>query len=747
MKRAPYLITAALAAAFSFGTSRTALAGPTSFDPGVDFHMDAHDPNRVIIHQNAEFTTENFARAFKVDPFVIRTLNPEGTIATCYVQGKMKTSPGLTGMELRRSNAIWENCPEDKRFVYIVSGSVIRLRGEMPAPENAPQGEEGGSSSTQSAPSPPVPSASAPRAEPEQAPKVTPANAAELEGLRREMADQSERIRTLESGNAFKNALLAAFALAMLFFGFIWRRASGSLDALRRTRSDNDRARDDLESLKREHVALGHRNAELDHALLTKTNELLRMNEKFEASEQAQKRSGAENARLQRELERLRNEELPRARETVPVAMVSELMSARANFDAAERAFTGHVPDNSVRDLPVGSRAKRIRDLADASAQRLKDLTTRSYMAARMDPPVHEAGIVDFKPLAELPERIQHFYDSVDAQSSLFAQVTAIPELDGESSDQVRTYAELQTENEMLHARVAELEREKRDKAVPEPGSGESQTRPKADADAFLNRTDVDGIVEALIEEPLEERYAPGSSPGIGSAPLTEESGILGPPPAELPEQRPPFESAVHVQGSTLLLDEPPTLVQERSGPRTIRYSDPPSARPLHGVTMQGLHAASLDPLNPEERARFIGTVAWLVEQCADKPFPVRSQVELSTFGLICKLQIVCSGRVHLLWELCDESVYQSLSLPSSDGSETERYEVSRKSLPGFFAGVLAKVTGSQPFDVRTPFEMHCLYRLANLDLLCGNDHIKLYQLSDSRIYGGLHIGKEASGS
>ncbi len=746
MKRVNHLVIAVLAT----GCTLTAMAGmalahPARVDPGIDFHMDPKDPDRVIVHEGAQFTTDNFARTFKVDPFTIRALNPEGTIATCLIKGKMKVSPGLSGLELRRSNAIWDNCPEEQRFVFIVPGSAIRLRGELP--------ETNVESLDEAPPPSPEPKASEPVPAPFTAPTSAPMSGApalppapekisaagdreDVAALRRDLALQAERIHALEADNRLRTAFLVICAFLMLAFGVLWRNASRNAAGLRRMRHERDEVVNERDGLHAEHARLMRKYD-------AKTAELSRAQEDLVRANAALVQKERERTRMASEFAKLRDEDLPRAREAIPPAMVSEIMATRTSFDVMERLLGGSAP--SSRDLPVGERARHVQRLLEASAARLKDSATRVYMAARLDPPDHEAGQLDFAPLDALSHKIQRFYDSVESQSELLARVAAIPELDGEPEERVRTYAELLEENASLKAQLASRGQERiaSEPASPDAPHGEPMPTVDENADPQGGSGHQD-IVAALIADPVEETYAPGSVRGALDDDFQDEQTLVRNALQET-RARDRMRSAVILKSESGEHASEEAQVPDR---REHELSD--DSAPAHrstGTTTMGMAAVSMNALTLAERRHFIGAIDWMTSRYShEMPFTVGTAVELSAFSLLCKMHVYSNGRLLQLGELSRPGVCESLSPPEENGPDPAPVEMTRKDIVALFTDILQKVTSSRPFEIRTSHELSCLYRLAGLSIRCGHDCIRLFQLSDPRVYQGLNIGKEASG-
>lgn len=106
---------------------------------GVDFsYVRGSNPasSYVRVAKGVDINTPLLAEMLKTDPFSIRADNMTRTLALCkrlgdgYAMGPPPTSMRLADIErARRSEAMWEDCPKERRYVYLVPGEVVEITG------------------------------------------------------------------------------------------------------------------------------------------------------------------------------------------------------------------------------------------------------------------------------------------------------------------------------------------------------------------------------------------------------------------------------------------------------------------------------------------------------------------------------------------------------------------------------------------------------------------------------------------
>lgn len=131
VRRLVAALVATLGIVFGFAPSALALDGhPVE---GKDYLI-VHGPNKgstyVRVAEKTNVNTPLFAEAMHTSPFDIRSDNPTKTLALCKRLGDgYEMGNGINTPEKRASNVVWQSCPEDRRYVYLVPGEILELTG------------------------------------------------------------------------------------------------------------------------------------------------------------------------------------------------------------------------------------------------------------------------------------------------------------------------------------------------------------------------------------------------------------------------------------------------------------------------------------------------------------------------------------------------------------------------------------------------------------------------------------------
>lgn len=83
----------------------------------------------VRIAENANLHTPELVRQLKTDMFSLRADNPYSTLALCEVSKNNWERDRTAGVNGRPSQNIWKRCSDDKKYVYVVPGTVLVLKG------------------------------------------------------------------------------------------------------------------------------------------------------------------------------------------------------------------------------------------------------------------------------------------------------------------------------------------------------------------------------------------------------------------------------------------------------------------------------------------------------------------------------------------------------------------------------------------------------------------------------------------
>lgn len=82
----------------------------------------------VRVAQGINLNTDAFATRFNVTPFDLRRENSHATLALCKNDsGRFQMSKGVVSVATREIETIWQDCPAERRYTYIVPGSTLLI--------------------------------------------------------------------------------------------------------------------------------------------------------------------------------------------------------------------------------------------------------------------------------------------------------------------------------------------------------------------------------------------------------------------------------------------------------------------------------------------------------------------------------------------------------------------------------------------------------------------------------------------